>query len=65
MPDTEEPVKETEPTETNYAPVELSDDEYHQLADVYMEDILSKFEALQDEKEGLDIEYSVRTCWGT
>lgn len=61
MPDTENPAKDTEPAASAYTAVELSDDSYHQLADVYMEDILSKFEALQDVREGLDVEYSVRS----
>lgn len=60
MPDTADPVHEPAPAPTtSHAIVEISDDEYHQRADVYMEDILSKFEAHQDAREGLDIEYSV------
>ena len=33
---------------------------YHELADEYLEMVLSKFEELQDEGEELDVEYQVR-----
>ncbi len=62
MPETDNPTKhgsvKSQPT---YGVLELSDNEYHELADGYLEAVLSKFEALQDAREDLDIEYSVCT----
>ena len=61
MPDTEHPVKEeSAPAEPTYGVVELSDSKYHELADAYLDAVLAKFEQLQDSREDVDIEYSVR-----
>ncbi|KAB5583544.1 hypothetical protein GE09DRAFT_1079282 [Coniochaeta sp. 2T2.1] len=40
------------------APMEITDGQYHQLADDYLEAILGKFEELQDAREDVDVEYS-------
>lgn len=62
MPDTENPVKEeTAKTEPSVGVAELSDSEYHELADQYLDTVLAKFEQLQDAREDIDIEYSVRS----
>ncbi|KEY64481.1 hypothetical protein S7711_07229 [Stachybotrys chartarum IBT 7711] len=58
MPDTENPATEAEKTETSTAIVELTESQYHELADTYLEKILSRLEELQDEREDLDVEYS-------
>jgi hypothetical protein len=44
-------------------PVELSTDEYHELADQYLDNLLTAFEKLQDETGECDVEYSVWTFW--
>ncbi len=38
----------------------ITDVEYHRLADDYLEIIVNKLEKLQDEREDVDVEYSVR-----
>ncbi|KAI1488747.1 mitochondrial chaperone Frataxin [Biscogniauxia mediterranea] len=38
--------------------VDLSDAEYHELADDYLETLLGKYEAMQDERGDIDVEYS-------
>ncbi|KAJ4355142.1 hypothetical protein N0V85_009558 [Neurospora sp. IMI 360204] len=37
---------------------ELTDDEYHKLADQYMDRLVTHLEELQDEREDIDVEYS-------
>lgn len=60
MPETENPSKEApEDTATSYGVKELSDEEYHEIADEYLEGVLVQFEKLQDMREDLDIEFSV------
>ncbi|KAI1863898.1 uncharacterized protein JN550_009177 [Neoarthrinium moseri] len=39
-------------------PAELTDSQYHQLADEYIEGILAKYEEEQDAKGEIDVEYS-------
>ncbi|KAM3466489.1 hypothetical protein MY5147_000525 [Beauveria neobassiana] len=59
MPDTDSPVKEPlaspEPT---YGAVELTEADYHDIADAYLEGVLTQFEALQDTREDIDIEFA-------
>ena len=60
-PDSEDPKpKEAEPHVVDAAPVELSNEEYNQLSDDYMDSIVNKLEELQEEREDVDVEYSVR-----
>ncbi|KAK3345734.1 Frataxin-like domain-containing protein [Neurospora tetraspora] len=40
------------------AATELTDDEYHKLADLYMDRLVTHLEELQDEREDIDVEYS-------
>lgn len=40
-------------------PAELTDTQYHEISDQYLDNLLNKFEAVQDEREDIDIEYSV------
>lgn len=40
-------------------PVDLTESKYHELADVWLESALVKFEDLQDEGADVDVEYSV------
>ncbi|KAH8175589.1 frataxin-like domain-containing protein [Sarocladium implicatum] len=58
MPETGNPSKTNPPTEVKYTPVELSESEYHEIADEYMERLLNVCEEAQEEREDLDIEYS-------
>lgn len=63
MPETDRPSKEkTESTSTSYGVVELSENEFHEIADVYLENVLAQFEQLQETREDLDIEFSVSSC---
>lgn len=41
------------------APVPISEQEYHKIADEYLELILGKFDQLQDEGEDVDVKFSV------
>lgn len=59
MPETENPSKTNPQTEVRYTPVEMSESEYHDIADEYMERLLNVCEEAQEEREDLDIEYSV------
>lgn len=60
MPETDNPAKQgVEETRPSVGVAELSDGQYHELADGYLDIVLSKFEQLQDAREDIDIEYSV------
>ena len=54
-PEPKEPAKIAE-----LVPAEITESQYHQLADEYLESILGKFEEMQDLREDVDVEYSVR-----
>jgi len=59
-PETENP----QPTEREEVidaavPAELSTEEYTELSDIYMDAIVEKMDQLQEEREGIDVEYSV------
>ncbi|ATY66203.1 mitochondrial chaperone Frataxin [Cordyceps militaris] len=60
MPDTASPAKEPLPSspELTYGAIELSESEYHDIADEFLEGVLTQFEALQDTREDIDIEFS-------
>ena len=61
MPETDNPQKEDpEPTHETWAVAELDEGQYHEVADLYLDKVVSKFEELQDAKEGIDVEYAVR-----
>lgn len=40
-------------------PAPLTEEEFHIVADMYIEDILTQFEELQETREDVDVEYSV------
>ncbi|KAL9603151.1 MAG: hypothetical protein Q9219_001354 [cf. Caloplaca sp. 3 TL-2023] len=40
------------------SPAPINNDQYHRLADIYIENLVLKLEALQEEKDGVDCEYS-------
>ncbi|XWX01858.1 hypothetical protein V2A60_009887 [Cordyceps javanica] len=60
MPDTASPAKEplASSPEPTYGAIELSESEYHDIADEYLEGVLTQFEALQDTREDIDIEFA-------
>ncbi|PTB75908.1 Frataxin [Trichoderma longibrachiatum ATCC 18648] len=58
MPDTSNPDKPPTKTETKFAVADLSDAEYNDLANEYLNDLLEKFETLQDNGAPIDVEYS-------
>ena len=61
MPDAEIPVApEPEPDAHGIAaPTDVSDEEFHEHADRYMESLNEKAEALQDSRQDVEVEYSV------
>lgn len=60
MPDTSEPAnKPAAQANSIPQPVELTDGEYHEVADVFLENALSKFEEIQDQSDEVDVEFSV------
>ncbi|RGP61994.1 hypothetical protein FLONG3_10364 [Fusarium longipes] len=61
MPDTENPAKplnETERAEPTAAVAEITEQEYHEIADEYLDNVVGKFEELQDQREDIDVEFS-------
>lgn len=63
MPETDDPKpKESAKTVVNLSPAALTDGEYHQIANEYLDTVVTKFEELQDEKDAVDVEFSVRTA---
>ena len=65
MPDTSDPFQKAEPQPVAASKPELSDSEYHKVADEYLDRLLSKLEELQEERTDVDVEYSVRFCLPT
>lgn len=62
MPDTDTPKPpEPESHDETMRPTEIDTDEFHKLADGFLEDVLTRVEKMQETEEGLDIEYSVST----
>jgi frataxin len=61
MPDTENPAKPPAGAEKEAAPspVELTETEYHEVADQYLDHVLAKFEEIQDQADEIDVEFSV------
>lgn len=47
-------------TEHVAEPAHITIDEYHELADIYIDDLVSKLEQIQEEREDVDCDYSVR-----
>lgn len=61
LPDSDDPAPPDVQTSTVKAvPAELSDDEYHALADEYMDVICSRLEDIGEKNAEVDVEYSVR-----
>jgi frataxin len=54
--------KAPKPVETppvTRTPADISEGEYHTVADEYLEKLLTRLEQLQDAREDVDVEYSV------
>ncbi|KAM0520085.1 hypothetical protein ACHAPE_003360 [Trichoderma viride] len=58
MPDTSNPDKAPTGNQITFVAAELSDEEYHDLSNEYLNDLLEKFETLQDNGSPIDVEYS-------
>ncbi|KAG9546940.1 Frataxin, partial [Aureobasidium melanogenum] len=59
LPDTDEPtMKESEPLHEINDPTPIAVEEYHERADHYLEELVSRAEELAEEKEGVDVEFS-------
>jgi frataxin len=54
--------KEAEQGASATAATDISLEQYHQVSDDYLDNILAKLEHLQEEREGVDVEFSV--CFG-
>lgn len=61
MPDTSNPDKAPTGNQITFVAAELSDEEYHELSNEYLNDLLEKFETLQDDGSPVDVEYSVQS----
>lgn len=59
MPDTENPDKAAPESVSRYTPVDMTESEYHEIADEFMERLLVLCEEAQEERDDLDVEYSV------
>jgi frataxin len=66
MPDTENPAKPLNATEEihqNAVVADITEQEYHDLADEYLDSVVGKFEELQDQREDIDVDFSVRITY--
>lgn len=55
----DKPREDIETPEVVKTPANITDSEYHAVADEYLEKLLTRLEELQDEREDVDVEYSV------
>jgi len=46
------------PAAEQLTPTDVSTEKYHQVADMYLDALVAKFEALQEAREDVDVEYS-------
>jgi len=59
-PETDNPQpKEAESHITAHGPAEITVEQFHELADEYLNALIEKLEQLQEEEEDVDVEYSV------
>lgn len=60
LPDTDDPAPpNVQDNAPKAVPAELNDTEYHELADEYIDVILSRLEEVGEKDEGVDVEYAV------
>lgn len=61
MPDAEHPApRKSEAADVPTVPTDIPTTEFHELADAYLEELLSRLEDAQDATPDLEVEYSVR-----
>lgn len=61
-PESEDPhPKEPESHTTGAQPAVLTSEQYNELADAYMDSMVERMEQLQEERDDVDVEYSVCT----
>lgn len=61
IPDSADPQpKESEDHVKSLAPTEITTEVYHEQSDAFMERLVAELEALQEEREDVDVEFSVR-----
>ena len=61
-PESEDPApKEPESHIKAAQPAELTEQEYHELANMYIDSLVQRMEQLQEESDEVDVEYSVHT----
>lgn len=62
LPDSDDPAPpNVQDDGVKAVPADLTDAEYHDVSDQYLEVILSELETLADKNESIEVEYSVRT----
>lgn len=62
-PESEDPpAPEVEAVSTSLEPKELTIEEYHDTSDLYIDNLVAKLEELAEEREDVDVEYSVLLC---
>ncbi|KAK4152613.1 hypothetical protein C8A00DRAFT_44366 [Chaetomidium leptoderma] len=54
----DKPPKHVETSKVIQTPADITEGEYHTVADEYMETLLTRLEELQDEREDVDVEFS-------
>jgi frataxin len=61
MPDTENPsTPKREPLATTLTPANITDEEFHTLSDAFLEKVHEKAEQVQEGREDVEVDYSVR-----
>lgn len=59
MPDSENPApKESEPSERPTVPTDISTSEYHERADEYLNELVTRLEQAQESRVDLEVDYS-------
>ena len=59
MPDSENPSTPEREDTTNYIAAEISDEDFHQLADEFLEKLNDRCEAIQENRQDVEVDYSV------
>lgn len=60
-PDSESPAPKELPGERITQPTNVTEEGYHELSNRYLDGVLAKLEEMQESREDLEVEYSVRT----
>lgn len=59
-PETDDPKpQEAEDHNSSVAPTDITIEEYHKISDKYMDKMVEELEALQEDREDVDVEFSV------